>query len=104
MQKVEITEIPKKLLQKLRFCRIIRVQKRTDIRLKGEREMKKSELKINTLYSKTKGHVIRFVYEWMGICNGKHIFRVYENLTTPTNNYISATDSDISELREIMHI
>ena len=33
MQKVEITEIPKKLLQKLRFCRIIRVQKRTDVRI-----------------------------------------------------------------------
>ena len=66
--------------------------------------MEKSKLKINTLYSKAKGHAIRFVYEWMGICNGKHIFRVYENLTTPTNNYISVTDSDISELREIMHI
>ena len=66
--------------------------------------MEKSQLKINALYSKAKGHTIRFVYEWMGICNGKYVFRVYENLTTPTNNYLSVTDNDISELREVAQI
>lgn len=63
--------------------------------------MKKTELKINTLYTKAKGHTIRFVYEWMGICNGNYVFKVYENMTTPTNNYLVATDNDIFELREV---
>ena len=62
MQKVEITEIPKKLLQKLRFCRIIRVQKRTDVRLKGEREMKTphNEKTVPLKLKRKEGHMQTF--------------------------------------------